>query len=108
MRFHFNGTARKKIPGTSNREPRGEVTLGAASPENVQLSSASEGKSKHKEDDKGRLQTFIRLSTKPLCGYTPIKSDFPFIFLLSINTFAEIMQINSQVLIIEGWEEEKA
>ncbi|KAM8730437.1 myosin light chain kinase, smooth muscle-like [Acanthopagrus schlegelii] len=44
--------ARKKIPGTSNREPRGEVTLRAASPENVQLSSASEGKSQHKEDNK--------------------------------------------------------
>ncbi|XP_030256566.1 myosin light chain kinase, smooth muscle-like isoform X2 [Sparus aurata] len=44
--------ARKKIPGTSNYEPRGEVTLRAASPENDQLSSASERKSQHKEDDK--------------------------------------------------------
>ena len=109
MHFHFNGTARKKIPGTSNHEPFGEVTLRAASPENVQLSSASEEKSQHKEDNKGRLQTFVRLSFyEAFVLLHAQKTYFPFIFLLSINTTAEIMHINSQVLIIEGWEEEKA
>ncbi|XP_037611310.1 myosin light chain kinase, smooth muscle-like isoform X1 [Sebastes umbrosus] len=52
-------TATKEIPRTSNHELHSEVTFKAAFAENIQLSSASKEKSRHREED-NKVSTAIR------------------------------------------------
>ncbi|XP_044035823.1 myosin light chain kinase, smooth muscle-like isoform X2 [Siniperca chuatsi] len=51
-------TALKEVPRTSNHEVHSEATFKVVSPENTQLSSASKGKSQHREEHK--VSTDIR------------------------------------------------